>query len=215
MASLSGADFYAYILRKFMRTDKSTEIYEAITDVIMEIKLRYQFEDFKTVLSTSTIPVAGDYTFDIPSSFGHLIGDIILLGDTDRPLVKVSKTKYDALYPDVTEADVTDGVPKHYCLFGGKFYIGPVPDKTTYEYQLNYTTEEMTQIVAGTSAVPFTDKYRWVLRNLVLAEIYAGIGNDAESQKWEAKGLGGIELMVANERSNVDTSVNVEFNDIG
>ena len=33
-----GSDFAAYLKRTFKRTDKDTEIYEAMTDVVMELK---------------------------------------------------------------------------------------------------------------------------------------------------------------------------------
>jgi len=214
MASLTGLEFYNYILRVFKRTDKETEIYEAITDVIMDIKLRYTFEDFKTVKADLTIPVANDYTIDIPVDFGHLIGDIVLQGDTDRVLTKISKPKYDELYPEQTASDVSTGVPLYYCLFGNKFYIAPVPDKTTYTYQINYTTEAETQIISSTDDVPFTDKYRWVLRSLVLAEMYYNMGNDVEAQKWEQRGEAKLGIMVASEQNNIDYSVNLEFNDL-
>ena len=43
---MTGLEMYNYVLQTFKRTDKSTAIYQAITDTIMDIKIRFLSEDF-------------------------------------------------------------------------------------------------------------------------------------------------------------------------
>jgi len=40
MDKMSGTEFYDYVLRTFKRTDKSQEVYDAITDTIMDMAER-------------------------------------------------------------------------------------------------------------------------------------------------------------------------------
>ena len=104
-----------------------------------------------------------------------MIGDIVWqdsYANSDK-LHKVSKERFDELFPNPGASDATYEEPYYYCLYGNKFYIGPVPDKTSYTYQINYTTEAAITIASGTSSVPFTDKYRWILRDIVLGEFMA------------------------------------------
>jgi hypothetical protein len=210
---MSGADFYAYVLRVFKRTDKSTEAYEAITDVIMQIKLKYLFEDYKEESYTSGISTLGDYKISLPSDFGHLIGNVNLIDDTgnSRILNKRSKETFDRMYPDREAADVQRALPSDFCIFSGQIILGAIPDSTDYKYQINYTTEEAETITADTTAVPFTDRYRWTIRQLVLAELYFGLGFDDEGAKWKQLGEAGIQEMIANDEFNTGATDTVEY----
>lgn len=214
---MTGSEFYNYCLRVFKRTDKSTEVYEAITDAILEVKLRLQMDDFKTVDATSQISVSGNYTFDVPSDFGHLIGDVVMVDVSggSRIVPVISKPAWDTLYPDVAETSPNTGVPRHVALYGGKFYVGPVPDSTSYYYQLNYTQEAVTEIVSGTTSVPFSTMYREWLRAIVLKKLYAGLGTNDEATKWSSAGEYGLAMIEARERRNANEGVfNVVFSDI-
>ena len=68
---MTGAEFETYLLQAFKRDDKTTEIYNALTDVIFDIKLQMNSEDFKTERCTAEIAVAGVYKFAVQSNFGH------------------------------------------------------------------------------------------------------------------------------------------------
>lgn len=203
---MTGQEFRDYIVRTFKRPDKDTEIYEAITDVIMDIKLSMKAEDFKTIRVTADIPVAGNYTFAVPTSFGHLIGEIVLVNPAGGswPLKKVSKEIYDNLYPYQNENNVHKGSPEHFCLYGNTFYIGPKPDLTTYKYQINYTTEAATQIVSGTAVVPFTINYRQYVKDMVLARLYTDLDADENASKYTALGQTGLSKIITNEMYNTD-----------
>ncbi len=203
---MTGADFYAYILETFKRTDKSTEIYNAMTDIVMDIKIAMKAEDFKVEVVNLTIPVANNYTIDVPVDFGHMIGVLTLVNPAGGswPLIKVSKEIYDEYYPYQHETQHHTGSPKHFCLYGGKFYIGPKPDIQTYLYQLNYTTEAATAITSGTANVPFTARYRQYVKDMVLARLYIDLDDDEKAAKYTNLGVNGLNKIITNEMYNTD-----------
>jgi len=221
MAAMSGSNFYAYVLRVFKRTDKETEVYEAMTDAIMDIKLRYMFEDYKQESYIAGTYLTGDgtvgYKIDLPSDFGHLIGDVIFIDDQGdrKTLNKRSKEYCDRVWknPEDTTGQVT-GVPKDFCIFSGQLMVFPTPDNTAYKYQINYSTEAATTITSSTTAVPFTARYREYLRAAVLMRLDAGMGFDEEAAKWKVLAEEGIALMVANDEFNIKAVQTVGYNDL-
>lgn len=213
---MTGSEFYTYILETFKRTDKSTEVYGAITDIVMDIKLQINSEDFKTERCTAEISVAGNYTFAAQTNFGHLIGDITLVNPAGGswPLTKVSKAIFDALYPGQHQTSVVTGSPRHYCLFGKTFYIGPTPDLITYKYQYNYTTEAATTINSETSNVPFTDRYRWILKDLVLARLYFDLDDDKKGEKYLQLGTAGLSKIINSENFSVEAPTFIRYSGV-
>lgn len=213
---MTGAEFETYLLQSFRRTDKSTEIFNALTDVILDIKLQINAEDFKTERCTAEIPVAGDYTFAVQTNFGHLIGDITLVNPAGGswPLIKVSKPIYDAYYPSQNETNPVTGSPRHYCLFGNTFYIGPSPDLTTYKYQYNYSLESATAITSATASVPFCDRYRWVVKDLVLARLYFDLDDTEKAATYLQLGTAGLMKIINNENNNVEAPVFMRYSGI-
>jgi len=208
---MTGAEFYAYVLRKFKRTDKSTEAYEAMTDVIADMRLQFLSEDYKEEAYSSGISTIGEYKLGLPSDFGHLIGDISVT-DTSADeewwtLKKVSKQEYDDMYLDrlLTDSDKVDkDCPVHYCIYANQIFVGPVPDKTTYRYQFNYTTEPTAEVTSATDPVPFTGyNERNTLRAGVLAELYDGMENYEESQYWRGMYMQGLSKIAINDGTNV------------
>jgi hypothetical protein len=213
---MTGQEFRDYCVRTFKRTDKDTELYEALTDVIFDIKLQMNSEDFKIERCTAEIPVAGDYTFAVQTDFGHLIGDMTLVNPAGGswPLIKVSKAVYDAYYPSQNETNPVTGSPRHFCLFGGVFYVGPTPDLTTYKYQYNYTTEAATAITSATANVPFTDRYRWVVKDNVLARLYLDLDDDEKAQKYLQLGTAGLMKIINNENNNTEAPTFVRYSGV-
>lgn len=204
-----GSDFRDYLVRTFKRTDKDTEIYEAMTDVVMDIKIAMKAEDFKTESIALTIPVSGNYTVAVPTDFGHMIGVLTAVNPNGGSwdLIKVSKEKYDLLYPYQHETQIIKGSPLHFCLYGNTFYIGPKPDLTTYKYQLNYTQEASIAMVAGTVNVPFTTKYRQYVKDMALARLYIDLDDDEKAAKYAQLGQQGLNKIITNELYNTDAPV--------
>jgi len=214
---MTGEEFRDYVVRTFKRTDKDTEIYEAITDMVMDLKLNYFFEAFKDTDETLQVAALGDYKIDLSTvNIGHIVGRVRLLNDDggSKPLTKRSKETYDDLYPHQEETNVDTGVPSDYTIFGGYLWLGAVPDSADYKYGISFSTEAATTIASGTASVPFTDKYRWILRNMVLAELYYMMGNDEEGNKWQNKAQGGIEKIIANDEFNIDAPEAVNYQEV-
>jgi len=212
MDKMTGANFYAYILRIFKRTDKSTEVYEAITDAIMDIKLGYYFEDYKETAYEEFSAVA-DYKMALPDDFGHIIGDVRLYSSdgTEKVLTKLSKETFDSLYPYPDSADVSTGVPKHYCIYGGQIYVGCPVGSTDYTIEMNYSTEEGTEITSSTTEVPFTNRYRETIRAAALYRLYEGLGYDEEAMKWKLKAQEGVNKMIVNDEFNTEATEIVDY----
>lgn len=218
---MTGADFLAYVKRTFKRTDKDTELYEAITDTILDMKMRCQFDRFKTEAYSASISTAGDYNLDVPSDLGAIIGDVrVIDGDDSRALTKVGKERFDELYPDPNMTSPTTAMPLHWCLFGEQFLFGPVPDKTTYKFEFSYTTEAVELIVAGTTSVPFSGAERECLKAGALYRIFREIENGELAEYWRiqyegADRQGGFLAQVcARERANSGATACTQYQDI-
>jgi len=217
---MTGSAFLAYVKRIFKRTDKDTEIYEATTDAIADIRLQIKAEDFKEEAYVAGIATLGDYRISLPSDFGHLIGDITLVDDAGghtRTLNKISKQAYDEKYGDRLHSDlsdVNDAMPTDFCIYGGQIYLGCVPDDITYKYYINYTTEDFADITAVTADVPFSGKYRTILRAGVLADLYSGLEFFDEANYWRSLFNDGLLKIKANEDDNISSKEGVTYHGI-
>lgn len=172
--TMSGSDFYDYVLRLgWKRTDKSTEVYEAITDAVQEMRRRFMFDEAETeTTTTDTIASVGDFKLDVESDFGLLLGVVFEDGTTANPLIQITKKQFDQFYPDIN-VDNDYGYPKHFCVYQGKIYVGPKPQSTSYSYRISYSKRAGT-ITSSTGGVPFTNLYRDVLADNVLSRLYFG-----------------------------------------
>jgi hypothetical protein len=208
---MTGQEFRDYVVRKFKRTDKDTELYEATTDIIADMRIQFNSEDFKEETYSSGITSIGEYKLGLPSDFGSIIGDISIIDtntDEDYPVLKkISKQRYDELYPErlLTDTGKMDtGTPEHFCIYANQVFVGPVPDYTTYRYQFNYSTEPTEEITSTTDSVPFTGySERNTTRSGVLMELYDGMENYEESGVWERKYLTGLSKIAINDEDNI------------
>ena len=199
--SMSGSDFYDYIIRTFKRDDKSTEVYEAITDTIRDLRLRYHFDEATAdAQTTDSITVLGDFKLEIESNLGMLLGVTLQDGHNAYPLILVTKHQFDKLYADI---NVTDdrGYPRHYCLFAGAIYIGPIPQQTDFSYRLSYSTRGGT-VVASTTAVPFTAIDREMVKHGTLSRLFVMMEMAELAAVHEAQYQKRYEINVDRERKN-------------
>lgn len=218
---MTGANFLLYLKRTFKRTDKDTELYEAITDTVFDMRLRFYPEDFKTRSSALTgCTAAGEYQLTLPTDFGHLIGEVSMKDDSVEqdypPLSKINIETYDRLYPDrmLDSTDRDTGVPRHFCLYGGYIFIGPCVDGTNYKFYINYTQEDATDIAAGTVSVPFTDNYREVVKQGSLMRIKNDLELYEEAQVHERLYEQGIAKIAANDELNSNAVESVRYSGV-
>ncbi len=198
---MSGSDFYDYVIRTFKRTDKNTETYEAITDAIQEFRRRFSFDEAtEDVTTTDTIASLGDYRLNIESDMGLLQG-IILQDDGDgTPLIRVPKSHFDDMYPDI--AVTSDrGYPKHFTIYDGKIYLGPIPDSTDYTYRISYSQRAGT-VTSSTLSVPFTDLYREPLKHAVLFRLNEVIEDFNKANYYKGLYESEFEQMKSREKRN-------------
>lgn len=185
--AMDGSDFYDYIIRALKRTDKETEVFDAVKDTIDEIRLRLIFpEDETDGDTTDTITVLGDYRLALEGDFGHLISAVVLIdGNFGYTLEQITKGEYDRRYTGLGTSASARGRPRAFCLFDGNILVGPVPDKTTYVYKLAYSADDLASYDSDSVSIPFTDKYRELLRWGVLAKVFSDIlKNDDQAAKF-------------------------------
>lgn len=186
--SMTGSDFRDYVVNGggFKRTDKDTELYEAVTDTIQDLRARFSFQEAQAEsVATDAVSVDGEYKMDLESDYGLLLGIVIEDGTDAWNLTQVSKKKFDGLYPD-QNVTADRGIPLHFTIYGDQILVGPIPDKTTYVYRLSYSLRAGT-VSSSTTAVPFTNVYREMLRYGVLKRLYEGLDEFEKAQYFEAK----------------------------
>lgn len=220
---MTGLEVYNYFLQVFKRTDKSAEVYTSMADTVMDMRSRMVSDEHSSVSSAlAGIVSIGDYQLDIPADFGHLIGDV-LIRDTASdfsylPLNKISKEEFDIKYSQITSTAVGNrqtGVPVDYCFFGRNILVAPAVDKTTYEFKINYTTEDLPIYTASTATIPFTPQFREVLRAGMLYRMFFEMGLNTESDRWAMFYADGINKITSNDENNTQgSSVNIQYQGI-
>ena len=218
---MTGAQLYTYCMGILKRTDKETDFYQAATDVVMDMRLRFHAEDFKTISSELTISTLGDYSTEFPSDLGHLIGDPILRDSASdqeyNPPKKISIEKYNELYGDRYNSNVgnrTTGTPIHYCKFGNLLLVGPAVDKTTYKFRVTYTTEDAAAITSATSIVPFSERYRKTVRYGIMREMMVVLENFEEASNWATLYEQDLLKIIANDTANAKDGGSIAYNGV-
>lgn len=202
VGTMTGSEFRDYVLRcGFKRTDKDTELYEAVTDAIQEMRRRFSFSSAEAeTTTTDTIASLGDFKLDLETDHGLILGIVMEDDETATTLNHISKAEFDRRYPD---ANVTAdrGYPKDFCIYGGDIYLGPIPDSTSYVYRISYSYRAGT-VTSGTVNVPFTDVYRDLLADNVLSRLYKSLEEYDKASAHRADFEGGFVLATRRERQN-------------
>lgn len=214
--AMTGLQFYEYLLRTFKRDDKETEVYEALTDTVRDLRRRVIFnEDESEMSTTDTITALGEYKLDIEDNWGLAVADVVLLdGVSSEPLEMVSKAQFDRLFPYPDADSSLRGRPSHACYFNEQILLGPAPDALTYEYKVNFTEEDAAAIVEETTAVPYARLYREPLKLGTLMRLYRDLGNDGEFTKYFSQYENAMAAIIAREERNRDGIVAVQFRGI-
>lgn len=213
----SASDFYAYVLRTFKRTDKSTEAYEAMNESIAEIrrKIRMSREETETSI-TDTIDTLGQYKLDLESDFGMFASDVFIRDSSEGYyLTPIGKGMFDAKYSKWGNDASERSKPIHYCVFGNQILLGPVPDKTSYTYVISYTKANYGAITSASTSVPYTKlDYREILKHGVLWRLFALVENDEQSGKYKALWDNGLFDIERKERRNRPQVMACRYGDV-
>jgi hypothetical protein len=207
---MTGSELLAYVKKIFVRTDKDTELYECMTDIVVDMRLRLLSDDYSYETTISSALSEGEYIIGVPSDFGHLLTSGVGIRDTSaddvyNPLQKISKARFDEIYQDnfsSTTSNRNTGTPCHYAYFGRQIFVGPAVDHGNYEFRLNYTTDGVADIISTTDPVPFTDKYRRIVRDGVLMLIYKQLEAYALADRYEADYERGLSKIQSNDDFN-------------
>ena len=124
-------EFLTYVTQTIKRTDKDTEVYQALNDTIKDIASRGQLHEYSFQAYTQTVVGQEDYTF--PGDLLHIKHPIRLLegnasGNTGWNLEKISKEKYDEYEPTPNRANPVCGRPLYYCIYANSILLTPIPD---------------------------------------------------------------------------------------
>lgn len=200
--SMTGSDWRDYILRcGFKRTDKDTELYEATTDAIQIMRRRFMFDEAEVeTTTTDTIATLGDFKLNVESDFGLLMGIVLEDDDTGTPLIHVPKWQFDQLYPSIN-VETDRGYPRHFSIYAGSIYIGPIPDQTSYIYRKSYSRRAGT-ITSSTAGVPFTNLYRDILGDLTQSILYGRLDEPGQEDRFFQKFEKGFFEATRRERMN-------------
>lgn len=212
MDNMTGTEFYDYVVRTFKRTDKETEIFDAVTETVLDIAGRTSLDERRVESYTAAgITSGSDYRIDLPDDFCRMIGDIRFTDDNSSwTLRKMSKQEFNEEYPDPDGTQRNTGQPTHYTIFNSQILLGPVPDKTTYSYQLDYSTVLEEEITTATTEVPFTGIDRETVKHGTLARVYEDLGEPGTSDRYRALYEIGIEKMKERTRANVNATFHVK-----
>lgn len=186
MPTQTGSQFRDYLVRSWKRTDKDTEIYEALTDTVREVRRRLPLlDDEVEQATTDTISVLGDYKLSLESDQGRDISSIVVRdGDDSWPLIKLSREEFNRRYPNPDASNVHKDKPVHFTIWNNIIYLGHVPDATTYTYQIFFTSDDGAALTSVTNPVPYSNLYREILKWGCLARLNADLKNNEEAAKW-------------------------------
>lgn len=209
---MTGQEFRDYVVRTFKRTDKDDEIYEATTDVIQLLQQSYPLDDFKTLKVDSQISSGNSFT--LPSDFSQFVTKISLLDDDSGwSLNHISASEFERKYASFHADTDDDGYPQDYCVINGTVYVGPRPDKYTYNYRYVYEYTLGTDITSSTANVAFTNVNRKMLKHYVLGALYLDLENDlAQHHNQIASGI--FNALIGKDEKNTKGSAAVKYNDL-
>lgn len=214
LGTMTGSEFYAYVLRRgLLRDDMETEVYDCLTDTVMEIEQLHDFDERqKETTITDTIATLGDYRMELEDDAGILKDVVLVDGNFSRKLDQISKAQFDELYPAPATED-ENGRPRHWSVFAGAIQLGPRPDSTSYTYRLVYSRRITTTLTALT-AIPFSAQYRAVLKDGVLWRIYSELKNNEEADRYAVKYASGIARIIEHSQNNQYGGGTVEYHGV-
>lgn len=181
------ANFKAYVLQDFKRTDKDTELLQAYNDMLIWVALQMPHGGYKYQSWINTVVAQEDYP--LPSDLIHLIHPVRLLegsgtNDSGYPLDQISKEQYDIEEGNPNRTSPSTGKPTKYCIFSRSILLSSIPDKATYILEINWS-KRPTAITTGSPDLG--TEWDEVLKWGVLERLNAGMNLFEEAQYWASK----------------------------
>jgi hypothetical protein len=182
-------NFKLYVKQVLKRTDKDTEIVQAYNDMVIWVAACMPHGGYKYQSYISTVAETPDYP--LPTDLIHLIHPVRLLegsgtNDSGYPLEFISKEKYDILEPNPHRTNPSTGKPTRYAVFSRSILPQPIPDKSTYLIEINWSKRPTAQS-ADADLTSLGSEWDEVLRAGALERLYEGIELYQEAGYWASK----------------------------
>jgi len=179
--------FKTYVKYDLKRTDKDTEIVQALNDAIVAVAVKIPHSAYKYQSYIAT--VAGQEDYALPSTIIHLMHPIRLIegsgtNDTGWELDHLTKEEYDALEPNPNRTSPDDGSPISYCIFSNSILLDPIPDDVYY-IEINWS-KRPTSISGDSESPSLGAEWDEVLKYMVLSRVCAGLGIYDSAQYWRS-----------------------------
>ena len=189
MSAKTRLEFLSYVKRIFKRTDKDTEIYEALNETIQDIGRRRPLGDYKF---QSWVPcVVGQEDYPLPSNLLQLMHPIRLLEgnsttDSGYPLHFLSKEEYDIVEPNPNRTSPSTGKPWAYTIFSDSILLTDPPDSANYLIEISWG-KIPTSLDSDSDVHSLTENWDEVIKWGTLWRLFAGVGLYEDATFWEAK----------------------------
>ena len=175
-----------YIRRDFKRTDKDTEIIQAINDSILWISTLIPHGNYKYQSWVYTALAREDYA--LPSNLIHLIHPVKFLegsasSDSGFPLEHITKEEYDIREPNPNRTNPSTGRPSAYTVFSRSILVTPLPDKTTSLLEIMWSRRPVS-LSAAADTPELGAEWDEVIKHISMDKLYAGMGMLQESSYW-------------------------------
>lgn len=181
--------FKTYIKYDFKRTDKDTELVQALNDAIRWLAAQMPHGGYKYQSWINTVNEQEDYP--LPSTLMHLIHPIRLLEgaaatDSGYPLEHITKEKYDIEEPNPNRTSPSTGKPTKYTVFSRSLLLKPIPNSNTRIIEINWG-KDTTDLSGDTDTPNLGAEYNEILKWLSLERLYDGMGMHEDAIFWGAK----------------------------
>jgi hypothetical protein len=175
-----------YVKRDFKRTDKDTEVDQAINDMIMWIATKMPHGNYKYQSWINTAVGREDYS--LPTNLIHLMHPIRLIIGTNSsesgfPLSRLSKEEYDIREPNPNRTSPSTGRPSAYTIFSRSILVTPIPDLATYLLEINWSLRPVT-LTADADLPSLGSEWDEVIKHGAMERVYAGMGMMEDANYW-------------------------------
>lgn len=216
-------DFKARVLRVYKRTDKDTEMVEAINDAYAEM---VAIIDPRKLADRVYRPItAGRAQWALPVGFLRINHPIKLIdpnggsrGAGSFPLRFKTKEEYDELEPNPDASNPSTGTPWAYTIHKNSVWLTSIPDRA---YTLEMSIGGEPTVLSGLSdEVIFSPTWDATLAAGACARLFTNTKQYKEAQVWQgvyengwvAGVKGGINLLKEIERDNKTAAIIVKNN---
>lgn len=177
-------NFKTYVKYDFKRTDKDTEIVQALNDSMTAIAIKMPHSAYKYQSYKPTRVGIEDY--QLPENIIHLRHPIRLIdGDDGWPLIHISKKEYDELEGNPNYASPSTGEPTHYCIYSNSVLLTPIPDSASYYLEMDWTRHHTA--ISGASEEPsMGSEWDEVLKQMSLFRLFSGVGQYDDAMFWRS-----------------------------